>query len=147
MAKAVDEKRPIELERTYDAPVERVWNAISSADDMKQWYFDIAEFEPEVGFEFQFWGGTENKQYLHLCRVTEVVLGRKLAYSWRYDGYEGISFVIFELSPEGKKTRLRFRHRGLETFPLDDPNFARESFAEGWNQIIDKSLKEFVERT
>ncbi len=145
MQKAVDEKRPIEIERTFDAPVERVWKAISSADDMKQWYFEFAEFKPEVGFEFQFWGGTEDKQYLHLCRVTDAVAGKKLAYSWRYDGYEGNSIVTFELSPEGKGTKLRFSHRGIETFPQDDPNFARENFAEGWDEIINKALKGFVE--
>jgi len=145
MPKAADEKQPIQIERTFDAPIERVWNAISSKDDMKQWYFEFAEFKPEVGFEFQFWGGTEDKKYLHLCRVTAAVPNKKLAYTWRYDGFEGNSLVIFELSPEGKKTKLRFSHTGLETFPQNDPNFARESFAEGWNHIINKSLKEFVE--
>ena len=30
---------------------------------MKQWYFDLAEFKPEVGFKFQFMGGTEDNQY------------------------------------------------------------------------------------
>jgi uncharacterized protein YndB with AHSA1/START domain len=145
MPKAADEKQPIQIERTFDAPIERVWNAISSKDDMKQWYFEFAKFKPEVGFEFQFWGGTEDKKYLHLCRVTAAVPNKKLAYTWRYDGFEGNSLVIFELSPEGKKTKLRFSHTGLETFPQNDPNFARESFAEGWNQIINKSLKEFVE--
>lgn len=38
---------------------------------MKQWYFDIKEFKPEVGFEFQFYGGTEEKRYLHLCKNLE----------------------------------------------------------------------------
>lgn len=146
MQKAVNEKQPIEIERTYDAPIERVWKAISSKDDMKEWYFELAEFKPEVGFEFQFWGGTEDKKYLHLCRVAEVVASRKLAYSWRYDGYEGNSLVTFELSAEGKRTKLRFSHQGVETFAQNDPNFARESFAEGWNHIINKSLREFVER-
>jgi uncharacterized protein YndB with AHSA1/START domain len=146
MPKAVDEKRPIEVERTFDAPIERVWKAISSNDDMKQWYFELVDFKPEVGFEFQFWGGSENKQYLHLCRVTEAIAGRKLAYSWRYDGREGNSVVTFELSPEGNRTKIKLTHQGVETFPQDDPDFARQSFAQGWNEIINKALREFVER-
>ena len=28
------------MERVYNAPVERVWSAITDKDQMKQWYFD-----------------------------------------------------------------------------------------------------------
>ncbi|MDP2890989.1 MAG: SRPBCC domain-containing protein, partial [Bacteroidota bacterium] len=44
------------LEQIYSAPVEIVWRAITSKEEMKQWYFNFKEFVPEVGFEFQFWG-------------------------------------------------------------------------------------------
>jgi len=111
---------------------------------MKQWYFDLAEFKPEIGFEFQFLGGTEDKKYLHICKITEVVALKKLIYSWRYDGYQGISHVTFELYPEGNGTRLKLTHKGLETFPADNSDFARENFAAGWTDIIGRSLKEFL---
>jgi uncharacterized protein YndB with AHSA1/START domain len=138
---------PFVIERTYDAPVERVWQAITDKHKMKQWYFDLADFKAEVGFEFSFTGGTPEKQYLHLCKVTEVEPGKKLTYSWKYEGYPGESFVTFELFPEGDGTRLKLTHRGLESFPhTEDGNFARESFAAGWTQIIGKNLKEFVEK-
>jgi uncharacterized protein YndB with AHSA1/START domain len=51
--------------------------------DMEQWYFDLAEFKPEEGFKFQFEGGEEGKNILHLCKITEVVINRKITYSWR----------------------------------------------------------------
>ena len=68
-------------------PTSKVWKAITDRDDMKKWYFDIAEFRPEVGFEFHFRAGDEKKKYLHLCRITEVIPDKKLAYSWRYEGH------------------------------------------------------------
>src|SRR5204862_6298678 len=105
---------PLIVERTFNAPVAQVWKAITNRDEMKQWYFDLAEFKPEVGFEFQFSAGPDDKQYLHLCKVTEVVAGRKIAYSWIYEGYEGYSVVTFELFPEGNKTKLKLTHEGLE---------------------------------
>jgi uncharacterized protein YndB with AHSA1/START domain len=137
---------PIVVERTYNAPVEKVWKAITDKDQMKQWYFDLSDFKAEPGFEFQFEGGEDDRRYLHLCKITEVVDRQKLAYSWRYDGYEGNSFVTFELFPEGDKTRLRLTHTGLETFPQNNTDFAKENFVEGWTQIIGTSLKEFVEK-
>ncbi|MBA2563108.1 MAG: SRPBCC domain-containing protein [Chitinophagaceae bacterium] len=136
---------PFVIERTYNAPVEKVWKAITDRDQMKKWYFDMEKFKPEVGFEFQFEGSNENKTYLHLCKITEVIVNKKLTYSWRYDGYEGVSFVTFELFEESDKTRLTLTHERLETFPINNPDFAKENFVAGWTQIIGSSLKEYVE--
>jgi uncharacterized protein YndB with AHSA1/START domain len=137
---------PFVIERTYNASIEKVWQAITNKEQMKQWYFDLAAFEPKVGFEFSFTSGPEDRSYLHLCMITEVIPYRKLAYSWRYDGYEGNSTVTFELFDEGGKTRLKLTHEGLETFPANNPDFATENFAEGWTYIIGTSLHQFVEK-
>ncbi|HJP61870.1 MAG TPA: SRPBCC domain-containing protein [Mucilaginibacter sp.] len=139
-------KEPFVIERTLNAPPQKVWEAITDRDKMKQWYFDIAEFRPEVGFEFTFTGGSEEKTYVHLCKVTKVDPGKTLQYSWRYQDYPGNSFVTFELFPEGNATRLKLTHDGLETFPTDNKDFARESFSAGWTYIIGTSIKEFVEK-
>jgi uncharacterized protein YndB with AHSA1/START domain len=136
---------PIVIERTFNTPVDKVWSAISNKEEMKTWYFDLAAFRPEVGFEFQFEGGPDDKKYLHLCKVTEAIPNKKLTYSWRYDGYDGNSFVTFELFPEGERTRLRLTHSGLETFPAN-PDFAKENFVGGWDHIIGKSLPDYLEK-
>jgi uncharacterized protein YndB with AHSA1/START domain len=69
---------PFVIERTLKAPSEKVWTAITDKDQMKQWYFDLAEFKPETGFEFTFNGGSEEKTYVHLCKVTKVEQGKLL---------------------------------------------------------------------
>ncbi|MEO6452938.1 MAG: SRPBCC domain-containing protein [Ginsengibacter sp.] len=137
--------QPLVIERTFNAPAEVVSQAITDKDKMKQWYFNIKSFKPEVGFEFEFTGGSKERSYLHLCKITEVQENKKLAYSWSYAGTSGKSVVTFELFSEGNKTRLRLTHEGLETFPADNPDMAKESFTSGWNHIIGTSLKEFVE--
>jgi uncharacterized protein YndB with AHSA1/START domain len=137
--------QPFVIERVYNAPIAKVWQAITDAKKMKEWYFDLPEFKPVVGFEFSFTGGSEEKTYVHLCRVTEVIEGHKLAHTWKYEGYEGSSEVIWELFDEGDKTKVILTHIGLETFPpLKD--FARASFTAGWNHIVGISLKEYVEK-
>jgi len=137
---------PLIVERVFNAPVEKVWQAITDPAKMKEWYFDLKEFKAAVGFQFTFTGGDENKQWLHECTITEVIPGKKLQYSWRYPGYAGISYVTFELAAEENKTRLTLTHKGLESFPPDVPELAKENFMEGWEHIIGTSLKEFVER-
>jgi len=125
------------LERTFDAPVARVWKALTDVQQMRQWYFELEEFKPEPGFEFEFVVEHERNSYHHLCRVTE-------AYTWRYKGEPGDSLVTFELSPEGEKTRLKLTHTGIETFPKT-PAYARKNFEAGWTAIIGSELKQFVE--
>jgi uncharacterized protein YndB with AHSA1/START domain len=138
---------PFVIERVYNAPAKKVWSAITDKNEMKQWYFNLEAFKPEIGFEFKFIGeGHKGQKYLHLCRIMEVIPGKKLTYSWRYEGYEGNSFVTFELFEEGNKTRLKLTHLGLESFPANNPDFAKESFAGGWTHIIGKSLPEFLEK-
>jgi uncharacterized protein YndB with AHSA1/START domain len=135
---------PLVLERTFNAPVATVWKAITNRDEMKKWYFDLKEFKPEVGFQFQFSVEHEGMVFDHRCRVTAVVPNQKLAYTWRYEGHPGDSLVTFELFPEGNRTRVRLTHEGLETFPAL-PAFAPKNFMEGWTDLIGSRLKEFVE--
>jgi uncharacterized protein YndB with AHSA1/START domain len=138
------QNRPFVIERVFDAPVALIWRAITTKEDMSRWYFDLKEFRPEAGFEFQFIVEHEGNTYDHRCKITEVVPQKKMAYTWRYHGHVGDSLVTFELFAEGKKTKLKLTHAGVETFPKT-PAFARKNFVGGWTQLIGTSLKDFVE--
>jgi len=136
---------PVVVEATYDASVQEIWKALTDNNQMKKWYFDLDEFKPEAGFQFQFQGGTETKTYTHLCEITEVIPEKKLSHTWNYKGYPGNSIVTFELFPVESKTRLRVTHEGIESFP-SSPDFAKENFRTGWTAIIGTNLKAFVEK-
>src|ERR1043165_8564178 len=101
-------------EISINAPVARVWQAITSKEEMSKWGFDIKEFEPVVGYEFTFLGGEECNLFLHICVVKEVIENKKLAYTWSYEKMPGIeTLVSFELIEEGpNKTTLRLTHEG-----------------------------------
>ncbi|MGN7989766.1 SRPBCC family protein [Pedobacter sp. 22226] len=135
------ENEPVIVERIYNVPIEKVWNALTDNNEIKQWYFQLADFKPEVGFKFQFSGGADNgPQYLHLCEVTEVIPGKKIAYTWRYDGLPGNSEVSWELFEQGDKTLLKLKHTGLESFATSGPDFAKSSFNGGWNYFLNEAL-------
>jgi uncharacterized protein YndB with AHSA1/START domain len=137
---------PIVIERIFNAPVARVWKALTDVNQMREWYFDLKEFKPQVGFDFEFVVEHEGNSYHHLCRVVEVIPEKKIAYTWRYKGEPGDSLVTIELSPDGEKTRLKLTHTGIETFPRT-PAYARKNFEQGWTTIIGTELKQFVEKT
>ncbi|MFB2118790.1 SRPBCC domain-containing protein [Parapedobacter sp. 2B3] len=137
---------PVVVEKTLDSPIGRVWRAIANKEQLKQWYFDLDDFKPEVGFRFSFAGqGHKGAQYIHRCIVTEVIPQQKLQYSWQYEGHPGYSLVTFTLAEMGMQTKLILTHHGLETFPQDTPDFAWKSFNGGWGEIIGKMLPEFLD--
>lgn len=143
--------QPLIVSRTYKTTAAILWRALTDPNEMKKWYFDLPGFKAEPGYQFSFKGGRdENNLYLHLCEVTEVVEQQKLTYSWRYDGYEGISHVSFELEEHKTGntvtgTTVTITHTGLETFPASNPDLARENFAAGWSGFINKQLQQYID--
>ncbi len=71
--------------------------------------------------------------------------GKKISYTWKYEVYPGSSMVTFELSGKGKKTKLRFTHQGLETFPVSNPEIARDNIFSSWKYMLDTAMKVFLE--
>src|SRR5512133_1781083 len=105
------------VEQLMRVAAARVWEAITDRNEMNLWYFKIAAFEPVIGCEFEFEGGSETRTYLHKCRITEIIPQKRISYTWRYEGYSGLSTVSFDLIPKGDATLVRLTHEGVETFP------------------------------
>ena len=136
---------PLVITRTLNAPVASVWKALTDIAVLKKWMPFFPDFKAEVGFETRFMlGASPDRQYEHICQVTEAEAERKLTYSWRYEGITGDAYVTFELTPDGEQTQLTLTYRITEMFPPDHPDLTIENAAYGWNHIAD-SLKEFVE--
>ena len=138
---------PIIVEQTFDTSIERVWKAITEVDQMRLWFFEnIGSFKPEAGFETQFNVQSNDRSFLHIWKLTEVVPGKKIIYNWKYGGHPGDSSVTFELFEQKNRTKLRVTHEGMESFPQEIPEFSRESCIGGWNYFIREKLMEFLEK-
>src|SRR3954469_17829363 len=133
------------IERTFNAPDEKVWRALTDETQMKQWYFpSMPSFKPVVGFETQVDVEHEGVVYEHLWKVTAAEPNKKIAYSWSYVGHPGESLVSFELFPEGKQTRLKLSHTGLANFnPKANPQYASKNFFGGWTHFAGE-LEKFL---
>jgi uncharacterized protein YndB with AHSA1/START domain len=138
---------PLVIERVFDAPVSRVWKALTARDQIGEWFMAIDEFQPEEGFEFTLVAEHKNMRYVHLCRVTEVIEQQRLRYSFRFQNIRGITYVTWELFPEGKKTRLRLTHEGLELIAHAGPDYAQSNFEHGWTEFLDERLTSFLLRS
>ena len=140
------ENHPVIVEQSFHVSVGQLWKAISELGQMKSWFFeDIKSFSPEVGFETQFNVKSGERDFMHLWKITEVIPLEKIVYSWKYEGYEGESFVSFETFITEGGSSLRVRHVVTNSFPQAIPEFTRESCQGGWDYFICDRLKSYLE--
>ena len=136
----------IVVEQAFDVSKETVWKAITDHEQMVKWFFDnIPEFKAEAGFETQFDVDAGERNFHHLWKITEAIPEQRIVYDWRYLDFPGAGKVTFEIFEEGDGSRLRVTNEGIESFPQDIPEFARESCEGGWKYFIQGNLKNYLE--
>ena len=59
----------------------------------------------------------------------------------------GRFLCFFEIYEQYTSARLRLMHEIHKCFSEDIPEFSRENCIEGWNFLIQKRLKEFLEKS
>lgn len=136
------------VSHVYSVSKEKVWNALTVHKEMIQWYFDnLPAFEAKVGFETRFNVKAPSRDFLHIWKVTEVITGEKIQYSWEFEEFEGISYSTFVLEEVENGTKLSVIVDGLEDFTKYDlPEFKPESGREGWTFFLKERLKDYLEK-
>ncbi len=137
--------KPIVVEDTYNAPIDIVWNALTTREELSKWFHVIDEFIPEAGYCFVFYTGGEEQKYEHVCRIIEIQEKKKLVFTWQYMDITGCSVVIFDLQDSGVNTFIRLTHENADVFPQDNPLFSMETMITEWHNMINIYLKEFAE--
>lgn len=134
------------VQQRVNAPAEKVWKAITDKAQMKEWYFDIPDFDLEVHHEFNFYESGEERKFHHHGEILEIIPNEKLKHTWSYPEFsKEKSIVKWKLQENEGGTLVTLTHKGLENFDHLGKDFQKGNFIQGWNEIIGKSLKNFVE--
>jgi len=132
-------KLDLNLERIFPHPVDRVWEAISTAENIAAWLF-TCDFKPEVGHKFTFkttppegstWRGWTDIEVLEFAPPTRMV------WAWESADIDEPTRVIFQRNPVDGGTRLSLAHVGDST--ADDI----ASVSGGWPVKLDAQV-EFI---
>ena len=138
---------PIIVTKIINASVNEVWKAITNHSLMIEWFFEnIPAFEPVVGFTTKFNVQSEERNFLHVWKVVEVIEKQKIVCEWKYPEYVDASmFVTFELkSISDSKTDFTITALGIEHFSgMNIPEFTRESCKGGWEYFSNR-LQQFL---
>ena len=124
-----------------DAPPERVFEALITPSQLKQWWFEPAvapcyawEIDLRVGGLWRAeWRGAD-KTYVANGKVLELEAPRVFAYSWSGDWVEHKDTVVrWELKAVAGGTHLKLSHSGLRKYKA-----ALADLSQGWPGVLDK---------
>jgi uncharacterized protein YndB with AHSA1/START domain len=118
------------------APSERVYEAITTADGIRQWWTRDAAIEPKVGAagEFGFYG----KRFVAKVTVEELNPATRVRWKVANSAWQG-NDIEFNLKADGNDTTLLFAHRG---FPRADEGLASATTRWGFYLF---SLKRYLQ--
>ncbi len=122
------------------SPIERVWHALTDPATLSQWmFFETDDFQPLVGFRFQFrgradsgWNGVVD------CEVLEVLAPYRLSYSWATEGPRGRhqTTVLWILEESGSGvTHLQMEQSGFDSAAKQEIGGARYGWAHQLKQL------------
>ena len=131
---------------TIDAPIGRVWQAITSPDLIKQWFFGVdTESDWRVGSPLVHTGEYQGKPYVDRGAILKIDPPRLLEHShWsevsgKPDRPDEYQIVTWSLAERGAGTELTITERNLPSAE------AAKTSEDAWKMALSQ-LKELLER-
>ena len=124
----------ISKEHIFDHPIDKVWNAISKAEEISAWFIK-ADFKAEPGYRYTFTASAEE----NCTEITGVVREADpytLVYTWIVANTDTETIVKWFLEETGEGTRLLLEHSGISNYEGETAVGMFSSFDKGWDNCI-----------
>jgi uncharacterized protein YndB with AHSA1/START domain len=134
------DRTTLRMERTFEAPAERVFDAWTSEEVMRRWWHAGHDWETtEASVDLRVGGALrvamrnphDDAQYGGGGEYTEIDPPTRLAFTWTWDGDSRRQLIEIDFDEMDGVTRVRFTHRGL----WDEEAVA--SHEDGWGTAFD----------
>ena len=119
------------------APIEKVWAALTVADSIAGWMGGSVKSDLRPGGKYAYFDGSTTGRY------AVVEQPHRLEYTWRQSEWPvewSDSMVKWELKSEGKGTAVHLVHQG---FPNESE---RSSHDDGWDTYWLEPMKAWLEK-
>ena len=136
-------ERQDEISQSVDiaAPIERVWAALTQADQIAQWFGDSATVDFRVGGKMKFGWSHYDDAVAHAV-IERIEPTTAFAYRWwmASDDEASATLVTFTLSNNGDTTKVTVVESRLASLPLEAAKKIIEENSEGWIEELDELL-------
>lgn len=114
-------------------PVEKVWDAITKAEEISAWFLE-ADFKAEVGYHYTF--NSKGEECSPIIGEIKSADPYTLIYTWVVKDSPGETTVKWILEPTHEGTKLYLEHSGISNYLGDTAIAMFESFNGGWDNCI-----------
>jgi uncharacterized protein YndB with AHSA1/START domain len=134
------DKRTLRIERTYRAPIERVFEAWTSPEVLRRWWRTQRDWETsEAQVDLRVGGAVRvamrdpatGTEHAGGGVYTEVDPPTRVAFTWLWDGDTRRTLIEIDFEERDGVTAVRFTHRDL----WDEEAF--RSHEDGWTRMFD----------
>ncbi len=142
----VDMPDSIERELILPAPPERVWRALTQADQLATWFGTQASIDLRPGGDVIFtWDGSTGPRGVNRGVIEIVEPPTRFAFRWQSVASDvPMTLVEFTLEARPEGTRLRVVESGFASLPAELRATSRERNNEGWLREL-AELRQFVQ--
>jgi len=110
------------IEIEIEGPVDRVWEALTSQEALRDWFNPTTEIEPRQGGHFRFEGTRGEHVFLFDGTVEELTPSQRMRISLRSANGE-MATLAFNLRPGTDFTTVELQHDGFDEQTEDDVPF------------------------
>lgn len=126
-------KDSITKEKLFNHPIDKVWNAITKAEEISTWFLQ-ADFKAEVGYNYVF--NSTGEECSPIIGQVKSVSPYTLIYTWIVKDTPGTTTVTWKLETTNDGTKLILEHSGISNYAGETAVAMFESFNGGWNNCI-----------
>lgn len=137
-------KDVISKERVFNQPIDKIWRAISVAEEISTWFIK-ADFKAEQGYQYLFTASEENG-CVNITGEVKKSDPYTLSYTWVVDGTTAITTVTWKLESLENGTKLYLEHSGISNYEGDTAVRMFESFNGGWDNCMNE-LSSYLKTT
>lgn len=110
------------MEIEIEGPVERVWDALTSQEALRDWFNATTELEPRQGGRFRFEGSRGEHVFQYDGTVAEVAAPERISFNLNSVANDEAA-LSFNLRPGADFTIVEFQHDGFDDQTGDDQPF------------------------
>lgn len=132
-------KDVITKEHVFSHPIEKVWNAISKAEEISAWFIQ-ADFKAEKGYKYTFMAG-EEQGCTQITGEVKKAVPYTLIYTWIVQNSDTETTVKWDLTETGNGTKLYLEHSGISNYPGESAVAFFTNFDNGWVNCINELSK------
>ena len=131
-------------ERMLNHSIDKVWRAISQAEEISAWFIK-ADFKAEPGYNYTF-TASEEQGCTEIRGIVKEADPYTLIYTWIVQNTEAVTTVKWALEESNGQTKLHLEHSGISNYPGETAITMFGHFGKGWdncfNLLSDYLMKE-----